>query len=159
MAKANDLTGSRERTAETIRRDIAAKRESISETVDRLGTRIQEKVDWRQWVSQYPYVAIGTAAGLGALLSAISKARRSPTQRIGDALGDIVKNTLEDIKQRVGDVAFQTMQPVIVKSSLGVAVGRTVIEFIKRANENRVCRMAEDDTHGSPTGHVQMRRL
>jgi hypothetical protein len=140
MAKANDLTGSRERTAETIQRDIAAKRESISETVDRLSARIQDKVDWRQWVSQYPYVAIGTAAGLGAL----------PTQRMGEALGDMVESTLEDIQQSLGDVALQTMRPVIVKSSLGLAVGKTVIEFIKRANENRVCRMAEDDSHGSP---------
>jgi ElaB/YqjD/DUF883 family membrane-anchored ribosome-binding protein len=150
MAKANDLTGSRERTAETIQRDIAAKRESISETVDRLSARIQDKVDWRQWVSQYPYVAIGTAAGLGALLSAILKPRRSPTQRMGEPLGDMVESTLEDIQQSLGDVALQTMRPVIVKSSLGLAVGKTVIEFIKRANENRVCRMAEDDSHGSP---------
>ncbi len=43
-----------ERSAEEIRQDIAAKRESISETVDRLGERIQETLDWREYVVEYP---------------------------------------------------------------------------------------------------------
>ena len=36
-----------ERSAETIRRDIAARRDSISGTVDRLGDRLHETFDWR----------------------------------------------------------------------------------------------------------------
>jgi ElaB/YqjD/DUF883 family membrane-anchored ribosome-binding protein len=136
MAERNDLTRSQERSAEAIRQDIAARRESISDTVDRLGTRIQEKLDWRQWVTQYPYVAIGTAAGLGILLSGIFKPRRSPTDRIRDAVGEMVEDFFEDIKGSIGDVAVQAVRPAIMKASLGIAVGKAVIDLIrKKANE------------------------
>lgn len=136
MAERNDLSRSQERSAEAIRQDIAAKRESISDTVDRLGTRIQEKLDWRQWITQYPYVVIGTAASLGILLSGFFKPRRSPTDRIRDAVGEMVEGFFEDIKGSIGDVAVQAVRPAIMKASLGVAVGRAVIELIKKkANE------------------------
>lgn len=43
-----------DRSAVAIRQDIAAKRESISETVDKLGDRIHETLDWREYVAEYP---------------------------------------------------------------------------------------------------------
>ena len=57
-----------DRSAVAIRGDIAAKRESISETVDKLGERIQETFDWHEYVAEYPGVALGLAAGAGFLL-------------------------------------------------------------------------------------------
>ena len=58
----------RERSAEEIRHDIADKRESLSKTVDRLDERIHQTLDWREYISDHPYAALGIAAGLGFLI-------------------------------------------------------------------------------------------
>jgi len=39
-----------ERSAHENRQDIAAKRETISETVDKLGERIHQTLDWREYI-------------------------------------------------------------------------------------------------------------
>lgn len=88
-----------ERSAEEIRQDIAAKRESITETVDRLSNRFQETIDWRTYVGDYPLVALGVAAGAGYLLSGIFKPRPTPRDRIMDALAESV----EDLTDRFRD--------------------------------------------------------
>jgi ElaB/YqjD/DUF883 family membrane-anchored ribosome-binding protein len=93
---------SQPRTAEAIRQDIAAKRESISDTVDRLGERIQETFDWRSYVAQYPIAAIGVAVGAGLLVSGIFKRKQTPRERIMEAFSE----TLEDLTDRFrGNVA------------------------------------------------------
>ena len=43
-AQRREASATPERSAEAIRQDIAAKRDSISETVDKLGERIQELI-------------------------------------------------------------------------------------------------------------------
>lgn len=77
-----------ERSAEEIRQDIAARRESITETVDRLSDRFQETFDWRTYVARHPLAAVGVAAGLGILVSGIFKHRPTPMERIQHALAD-----------------------------------------------------------------------
>ena len=43
-----------DRSAVAIRQDIAPKRDSISETVDKLGDRIHQTFDWHEYVAEYP---------------------------------------------------------------------------------------------------------
>ena len=86
-----------ERSAQELRDDIAATRESISETVDRLGERLQQSLDWREYVAEHPYVALGASAGLGLLLSGLFKRRLSPRDRMIEALSE----TVEDFSDRV----------------------------------------------------------
>jgi ElaB/YqjD/DUF883 family membrane-anchored ribosome-binding protein len=105
MAQRTDLvpqtrTGAgvlQERSARELREDIAATRESISETVDRLGERLQQSLDWREYVAEHPYVALGASAGLGLLLSGLLKRRLSPRERMIEALSE----TVEDFSDRV----------------------------------------------------------
>src|SRR5215510_10269631 len=92
------------RSAEAIRQDIAAKRDSISETVDRLGERIHESLDWRSYVAEYPFVALGLAAGVGFVLSAIFNRRPTPTERIVDALADVVEDVTDRVRGNLDDV-------------------------------------------------------
>ena len=54
-----------ERSTEEIRQDIAKGEENISQTVEQIGERIKEKLDWRGYVRDSPYWALGVAAGLG----------------------------------------------------------------------------------------------
>lgn len=93
-----------ERSAEDIRQDIAAKRETISETVDKLGERIQETLDWREYIAQYPFIALGAAAGVGCLLSGFFKSRPSPQERISDAVAEVVEDVTDRFRGSLGDV-------------------------------------------------------
>src|SRR5882762_11698734 len=81
-----------DRSAVAIRQDIAAKRESISETVDKLGERIHETFDWHEYVAEYPAVALGLAAGAGFLVAWIFKRKPSPQERIMDAVADLTED-------------------------------------------------------------------
>jgi hypothetical protein len=92
-------TAKEERSAREIREDIAAKRESISETVDRLSDKVQRTFDWRTYAGQYPLAAMGLAVGVGFLVSRIFAPRPTPRERILDAIAE----TVEDLKDRFGD--------------------------------------------------------
>ena len=71
-----------ERSAVAIRQDIAAKRESISDTVDKLGERIHETFDWHEYVAEYPAIALGLTAAAGFLVAGIFKRRATPQERL-----------------------------------------------------------------------------
>jgi hypothetical protein len=83
-----------DRSAEEIRQDIAAKRESITETVERIGDTVHRTLDWRTYAADYPLVALGAAAGLGFLLTRMFTPKPTPRERIMDAIAD----GIEDIK-------------------------------------------------------------
>jgi ElaB/YqjD/DUF883 family membrane-anchored ribosome-binding protein len=86
QGQGQDVISGAERSAEEIRQDIAARRESITDTVDRLSDRFQQTFDWKAYVSDYPLAALGVAAGLGFLTARIIKPRPSTGKRIKDAL-------------------------------------------------------------------------
>lgn len=95
------------RSAQEIREDIAAKRESITETVDRLGERIHESLDWHSYVADHPYIAIGAATGLGLLVSGIFKPRPSPRDRMIDALAETIEDITDRVRGNLDDVIRQ----------------------------------------------------
>jgi ElaB/YqjD/DUF883 family membrane-anchored ribosome-binding protein len=88
------------RSIDEIRRDIDSRRESISETVGRLGDRIQQSLDWREYVADHPFISIGAAAGVGFLLSGLFRHRPTPRERITDAIAE----SAEEIADRFRDV-------------------------------------------------------
>jgi hypothetical protein len=106
-----------ERTAEEIRQDIAARRESITEAVDMLSDRFQRRLDWRAYVYDYPLAAVGVAAGLGFLAARIFKPRLSAGDRIKDALAYGV----EDLTAR-----FRHQLDGVNARNTGFGLGRTV---------------------------------
>ena len=77
-----------ERSTEDIRQDIAKKEENISRTVEQIGERITEKLDWRGYVKDSPYWALGAAAGLGYLASGMFRTRTTPMERIMDPIAE-----------------------------------------------------------------------
>ena len=121
------------RSAEAIRQAIAAKRDTISETVDKLGDRIHETLDWREYIADYPVVAIGLAAGIGFLVSGIFKHRPTPQERIMDAVADIT----EDLTDRVSSVAGDALKKKMfsgktVKAALTATVTKAALDFAKQ---------------------------
>jgi ElaB/YqjD/DUF883 family membrane-anchored ribosome-binding protein len=126
MAERNNLTAASqrqesssnaERSADEIRQDIAARRESITETVDRLSDRFQRTLDWRAYVSDYPMLALGVAVGAGFLISGIFRRRPTPAERIKEALAESFEDLTDRFRHRLEDLSPR-------RSSLGV--GRTV---------------------------------
>jgi ElaB/YqjD/DUF883 family membrane-anchored ribosome-binding protein len=139
-----------ERSAREIRQDIAAKRESISETVDKLGERIQETLDWREYVAEYPYVALGAAAGLGFLVSAIFKPRPTPQERIVDALADLIEDGTGRLRDSLGDVVPKKMGPgKTLKAALTAALTKAALDYGKKRLSG---------TFSSEGSHVQTRQ-
>jgi len=112
-----DVISGAERSAEDIRQDIAARRESITETVDRLSDRFQQTFDWKAYVSDYPLAAVGVAAGLGFLAARIIKPRPSAGKRIKDALA----YGIEDLAGR-----FHHQLEYAAPHRSGSGLGRTV---------------------------------
>jgi ElaB/YqjD/DUF883 family membrane-anchored ribosome-binding protein len=144
-----DVISSAERSAEEIRQDIVARRESITDTVDRLSDRFQQTFDWRAYVSDYPLAALGVAAGLGFLAARIIKPRPSASKRIKDALA----YGIEDLAGR-----FHHQLENVAPHRSGSGLGRTV----KAALTGLVTKAATDylqnrfaDRH---TGHYESRQ-
>jgi len=144
----DEISGA-ERSAEEIRHDIAARRESITETVDRLSDRFQQTLDWRAYVSDYPLAALGVAAGLGFLAARIIKPRPSAGKRIKNALA----YGIEDLAGR-----FRNQLENVAPNRSGSGLGRTV----KAALTGLVTKAATDylqDRFGARyTGHYDENR-
>jgi ElaB/YqjD/DUF883 family membrane-anchored ribosome-binding protein len=137
MAERDDLgarvePGEAERSSEKIRQDIAAKRETISDTVDRLGERIQEKLDWRGYVARYPYWAIGTAAGVGFLASSLFRRRPSPADRIVDAFADTIEGVSSKLRDAVGGIAHAGTRGVMKGAVTGM-IAKAAADWLKEA--------------------------
>src|ERR687892_1713662 len=75
-----------ERSTEEIRQDIAARRESLSKTVDSLDEHIHQTLDLRKYLYDHPYTVLGIAVGLGFLASGLFRPRPTLGERIMDTL-------------------------------------------------------------------------
>jgi hypothetical protein len=102
----------RDRSTEEIRQDIAKEKEKISQKVDELGERIKEKLDWREYAKDSPYVVLGVGAGLGYLASKVLIPRTTPLERIMGSISDEVRGSLGNMIPDAGNAArpgFLTM--------------------------------------------------
>ncbi len=104
-----------ERSSEDIRQDIARGEENISQTLDQIDERIKEKLDWREYVKDSPYWALGAAAGLGYLASRMFRTRTTPMERI---MGSIA----EEARHSIGNLLAGVAGPGLIKVALlGIA--------------------------------------
>lgn len=121
-----------ERSAKEIRHDIADKRESLSKTVDRLGERIHQTLDWREYISDHPYAALGIAAGLGFLMWGIFRPQPTSRERIMDALAESAEGLADRFRENVSNVSNLPLEKE-KESGLGRAVKATVATAVTRA--------------------------
>src|SRR2546428_4350879 len=105
QGQGQDVISGVERSEEEIRQDIAARRESITDAVDRLSDRFQQTLDWRAYISDYPLAALGVAAGLGFLAARMFKPRPSAGKRIKDALAYGVEDLAGRLHHQLDHVA------------------------------------------------------
>ena len=98
MAATNTREPDVERSTDDIRRDIAKKEENLSRTVEQIGERIQEKLDWREYVKDSPYWALGAVVGLGFLASGMFRTRTTAVERIMNSVAGEVRGSLHGLR-------------------------------------------------------------
>ena len=134
QGQGQDAISGAERSAEEIRQDIAARRESITGTVDRLSDRFQQTFDWRAYVSDYPLAALGVATGLGFLAARIIKPRPSAGRRIKDALAYGVENLAGHFQHQLENVTPHRSGPSLsgtVKAALTGLVTKAATDYLQ----------------------------
>ncbi|WP_027189894.1 hypothetical protein [Fundidesulfovibrio putealis] len=87
-----------ERSSEEIRQDISRGEENITKAMEQIGERIKEKLDWREYVMESPYLAVGIAAGLGFLASRMLVPRTTPMERIMGSVAEEVRCSLDHMR-------------------------------------------------------------
>ena len=127
----NTREGSVDRSTEEIRQDIAKKEENISQAVEQIGERIKEKLDWRGYVKDSPYWALGAAAGLGYLASEIFITRTTPMERIMGSIAEEVRDTL-------GDLRAGAAGPGLIKVALLSIATKAAVSWMKNATSTDV---------------------
>ena len=135
MAEREYLSNTREadveRSTEDIRQDIAKGEENISQTVEQIDERIQEKLDWRGYVKDSPYWALGAAAGLGYLASRMFITRTTPMERI---MGSIA----EEVRDSLGGLLAGAAGPGLIKVTLLGIATKAAAGWIKNATSTAV---------------------
>ena len=129
MADTEFLGGTKEadveRSTEELRQDIAKEKDSISQTVEEIGERLKEKLDWREHVKESPYLALAAAAGLGYLASGIFKTRTTPLEQIMDSMAEKASDT-------VGDIFNRPARPNLIKVTLLCLATKAASNWIKK---------------------------
>ncbi len=116
-----------ERSSEDIRQDIAKGEETLSQTVDQIGERIKETLDWREYIRESPYLAMGAAVGAGYLASQMFPRRvTTPMERIMDAMVGHGRDAL-------GGVIVGAAGPSLIKATLLGIVTKAAAAWIKNA--------------------------
>ena len=121
------------RSAQAIRNDIAAKRESISETVDKLGDKISQTFDWREYVAEYPAIALGLSAGCGFLLAGIFKRRPTPRERILDAIAEVTEETKDRVQDALtGLIQKRLISGTTLKAAITTMATKAAVDLVKQ---------------------------
>ena len=127
----NEKEADVERSSGDIRQDIAKGKEDISQKVDQIGERIKESLDWREYVKDSPYWAMGAAAGLGYLASRVFKTRTTPMERIMGAIA-------EEVHDALGGLIAGAAGPGLVKVTLLGIATKAAAGWIKNAASTEV---------------------
>jgi hypothetical protein len=115
-----------ERSTEDIRHDIAKKEEYISRTVEQIGERITEKLDWHGYVKGSPYWALGAAVGLGYLASGMLRTRTSPVERTANPIAEAGRDSIDN-------VCVGAAGPSLIKATLLGIAAKAVSDWIRNA--------------------------
>jgi ElaB/YqjD/DUF883 family membrane-anchored ribosome-binding protein len=132
----NEKEADVERSSEDIRQNIAKQKENISQKVDQIGERIKEKLDWREYVKDYPCLALGVAAGLGYIGSRVLIPRTTPMERIMDSIAGDVRGSLNGLSAGPGLIKL-TLLGIATKSAAGWIKNATSTEAVDGAAGQR----------------------
>lgn len=122
-----------ERSSADIRQDIAQEKENITQTVEQIGARIKDELDWREYVKKSPYWAMGITAGLGYLASGMFRTRTTPMEQIIGSLA-------EEVHDSLGGLHARTAGPGLIKMALFGIATQVAAGWIKNATSASAAR-------------------
>jgi hypothetical protein len=137
MAEVTDVTRSLERAEPpqeaALRRLIDQERAALDQTLDRLGDRFRETVDWRRQVSRHRGALAAAASGAALLGIWRWRRRRSPAERAADA----VVQSARDVTARACDmlgtlgsaVSVRRRAPRLLLGPLAAAAARAAMKW------------------------------
>ena len=130
MAGLNDkrpsLKNDGHRNTDKIKQDIAQAEQEMSKTVEEIGERIKEKMDWQEYVRETPYVALGIAAGLGFLAAGMFVKKRNSTDRLLDTIADEVRGV-------AGGMVAKTAGPGVIKVTLLGIASKAAVNWLQNS--------------------------
>jgi hypothetical protein len=118
-------------STDDIRQNIAKEKENISQAVDQIGERIEEKMDWRGYVRDSPYWALGAAAGLGYLASRMFIRRTTPMERL-------MRPIAEEVRDSLGGLLAGAAGSGLIKVTLMGIATKAAASWIKSATSTAV---------------------
>lgn len=114
-----------ERSPERIRQDIAVKRQELAKTVERLGERIEETLDWRYQVARHPLLAMIMAAGVGfVVFNKVGRLRHASANPLLNGAGDVAERAGPRGPTSANETLFENLS---LGSSLGAALGTAAL--------------------------------
>lgn len=120
--------------SDKIRRDIARAEQEMARTVDEIGDRIKEKMEWQQYVKDTPYLALGVAAGLGYLVSGMFIEKKSSLDRL-----------IDEVRDTAGSLTVQSATPGIIQATvLGIA-SKAAVNWLQTSAEKTYRLVREND--------------
>jgi hypothetical protein len=114
-----------ERSPDRIRQDIAVKRQELAKTVERLGERIEETLDWRYQVGRHPLLAMIMAAGVGfVVFNKVGRLRHATANPLLNGAGDVAERVVAGGPTAVKGALFENLS---LGPSLGAALGTAAL--------------------------------
>ncbi|MGB3222939.1 MAG: hypothetical protein WBB23_09070 [Desulforhopalus sp.] len=136
------------RNTDKIRQDIAQAEQEMSHTVEQIGDRIKEKLDWQEYVKDTPYVALGIAAGLGFLAAGMFIKKRTPIDRILDSIAD-------EVRHSAGGMVARTARPGIIKVTLLGIASKAAVNWLRDATNAESSKERKEQPGAGPSGSHQ----
>jgi hypothetical protein len=119
-----------ERSSDEIRSDIAARRESITQTVGQLGEKIHQTFDWKEQVARHPYACVGLAAGVGFFLGGLLH-RKSPKDRIVDAFVDAAEELGDSLRASARRLLIRTAAPSLFRGTIYGIASKALMQYLQ----------------------------
>lgn len=114
------------RSSDEIRRDIEREKDNFSHTVEQIGERIKEKMDWREYVNNYPFLSLGAATGIGYLSSSVFRKRTSSIEQI-------MRPIAKEARKSLGGLRPESNSPGLARLILVGIVTKVATALIKDA--------------------------
>jgi hypothetical protein len=97
MVRPNGSETAVDRSIDDIRQDIERTRQNISGTVDSLGAKLHDQLDWREYIRRKPFVALGIGLGAGLVISRVIVPKPRPSFTLSDFIAGTLAKTVRQI--------------------------------------------------------------
>lgn len=134
-----------------VRRRIASERAALDQSLDRLGDRFREAVDWRTHVSRHRGALIAAASGAALLGAWRWTRRRSAPERAATILAngarDVATQAAESLDMLGSLISVRRRVPKVVLAPLAAYAARAAMNWWDERRDGQTDRPERERTH------------